>query len=397
VDELIRHKMHEALDVEQPDSRLRSRILSSLPAGELPKRWVGRLSFRWAGGLVAALLAVAVVAGLLYSRAALSPPHSTGTAAPPVVYIQRSPGWQLIDWTGKAQGLIGSEQVGNPYQSPDGSRVAWQPQGDWQVVDRKGKVLSHLDLSRSRSIAWADDSSGLCVIRQLNDNQPPGAGPYVLDFVSATSGASKMIASFTIGMGPDIAACSPTSGRVVIVSASGFKDPRTMQEVITFGALRVIDLKTGTVAFSQAFPVSNRSSEVNWIVVSHDGAFAALQTETETRIVDLTSGRVVLTMDSLVPWSFSWDDARLAVGAGPIQSRGEVVDISNGHLLWTDSVAGRVTQGAVAEPGAGDLMLFVTTGEFTDLVVVTASGAYRTIAKNVFPVQIGPCPNCSAL
>jgi len=182
----------------------------------------------------------------------------------------------------------------------------------------------------------------------------------------------------------------------VIVSASGYKDPKTMQQVITFGELRVIDLKTGTVAFSEAFPLGSRSSEVNWVAVSHDGAFAALQTETATRIVDLTTGRVVRTMDALVPWSFSWDDTRLALGAGPTQKRGEVVDISNGHLLWTDSVTERVTQGAIAEPGAGELMLFVTSGELTDLVVVSASGAYRTIEKNVFTAQVGPCPSCSA-
>jgi streptogramin lyase len=79
VEELIRDRMHEALEVEQPDNRLRSRILSSLPADDLPKPRVSRRSFRWAGGLVAALLAVAIVAGLLYSRAALRPPHSTAT------------------------------------------------------------------------------------------------------------------------------------------------------------------------------------------------------------------------------------------------------------------------------------------------------------------------------
>lgn len=318
-------------------------------------------------------------------------------AALPVVYVQRSAGWQPIDWTGKAQGLIGSGGVGIPYQSPDGSRVVWQPQGDWQAVDRKGKVLSHLDLSRSRSIAWADDSSGLCVVRQLSDNQPPGAGPYVLDFVSAISGKSTLIASFTTGMGPDIAACSPTSDRVVIVSASGFKDPRTMERMITFGDLRVIDLKTGTVAFSQTFPAGGRSSEVSWIIVSHDGAYAALQTENELTIEDLTNGRVVRTMDSLAPWSFSWDGTRLAVDGGPVKNRGEIIEVATGRVLWTDSVPGRVTQGAVAEPGgAAELMLFVTTGEFNDLVVVSASGAYRMIAKNVFTAQIGPCPSCSA-
>ena len=342
-----------------------------------------------------AVFALGAVTALLSAACQSSPAPTARSARSPVVYVQQSPGWQLIDWTGKSQGLIGSEHVGIPYQSPDGSRVAWQPQGDWQVVDQKGKVLSHLDLSRSRSIAWADDSSGLCVVRQLSDNQPPGAGPYVLDFVSATSGESKIIASLTIGMGPDLAACSPTSGRVVIVSATGYKDPKTMQRVIRFGELRVFDLKTGAIMFSQAFPIGTRSSEVSWIAVSHDGASAALLTATETRVVDLTTGRVVRTMDPVVPWSFSWDDARLAVGSGPIQSRGEVVDISNGHVLWTDSIAERVTQGTLAEPGAGELMLFGTSGELTDLVVVLASGAYRTIAKNVFTAQVGPCPSCS--
>jgi hypothetical protein len=265
------------------------------------------------------------------------------------------------------------------------------------VVDGKGKVLSQLDLSRSRSIAWADDSSGLCVVRQLTDNQPPGAGPYVLDFVSATSGESKMIASFTIGMGPDVVACSQISGRVVIPSASGFKDPRTLQQVITFGDLRVIDLKTGTVTFSQAFPVGSRSSDVSSITVSRDGSSAALQTENEMTIEDLTNGRVVRTMGALVPLSFSWDGARLAVDGGGVTNRGEIIEVATGRVLWTDSVAGRVTQGAVAEPRAGELMLFVTTGELTDLVVVAASGAYRgTIAKNVFTAQVGPCPSCSA-
>jgi hypothetical protein len=218
----------------------------------------------------------------------------------------------------------------------------------------------------------------------------------VLDFVSGTSGESKTIASFTIGMGPDIAACSPIAGRVVVVSASGFKDPRTMQLVITFGNLRVIDLKTGTVAFSQVFSVGRRSSEVSSITVSHDGAFAALQTENELTIEDLTNGRVISTMGALVPLSFSWDGARLAVDGGGGTNRAEIVEAATGRVSWRDPVVGRVTQGAVAEPEAGELMLFVTTGELTDLVVVSSNGAYRTIANNVFPAQVGPCPSCSA-
>jgi hypothetical protein len=343
-------------------------------------------------GVVTLLGAACQSSGVPAARAT----DSESSTPAPVVYVQQSQGWELIDWTGKAHGLIGSDRVGNPYQSPDGSRVLWQPESDWQVVDRNGSVLSHIDLTQSRSIAWADDSSGLCVVRQVTDDQAPGAGAYVLDFVSATSGQSRRIASFTIGMGPDIAACSPSSGRVVITSARGFKDPKTLQMVVAFGDLRVLDLRTGAVAFTETLAVGKPSSEVSRIAVSHDGAFAALETATETSIVDLAGGRVVRTLGAVAPSSFSWDDARLAVDAGPTESTGQVIDIATGHVVWIDSVAGRVTQGAMGEPGANDLMLFVTSGQLDDLLVISPNGADHTIATNVFTAQVGPCPDCSA-
>jgi hypothetical protein len=92
-----------------------------------------------------------------------SRPHSTA----PVVYFQRAPvtGWQAIDWTGKLHGSVGSDQVGNPYQSPDGSGLLWDPNGAWQIVNRTGHVLSLADMTDSRGLAWADDSSGMCILR----------------------------------------------------------------------------------------------------------------------------------------------------------------------------------------------------------------------------------------
>lgn len=47
--------------------------------GRRPARGFDKPSFQWASGLVAALIAVAIVAGLLYSRTALKPPHSQAT------------------------------------------------------------------------------------------------------------------------------------------------------------------------------------------------------------------------------------------------------------------------------------------------------------------------------
>jgi sugar lactone lactonase YvrE len=86
VDELIRSKMHEALDVEQPAADLRSRVLSSLPANEPRIRHVWTLSAQWAPGFIAVLLAIAVVVGLIYVGGALTPFIPGGQlrhAAPP--------------------------------------------------------------------------------------------------------------------------------------------------------------------------------------------------------------------------------------------------------------------------------------------------------------------------
>lgn len=73
MDELIRSSMHEALDVVQPDGGLRARVLSSLPAGVGSARRLRAPGRDWTLGAVAVLLAVAVVAALLYAR----PPRAT--------------------------------------------------------------------------------------------------------------------------------------------------------------------------------------------------------------------------------------------------------------------------------------------------------------------------------
>ena len=80
MDDLIRTRMHEALGVEAPDPGLRARVMSSLPVRERPVRRIRLSSLRWTSGLVAALLALAVIAGLVYSRnsSELHGPAGTG-------------------------------------------------------------------------------------------------------------------------------------------------------------------------------------------------------------------------------------------------------------------------------------------------------------------------------
>jgi hypothetical protein len=81
MDDLIRIRVHEALDVELPDPGLRSRVIGSLPTDDRPLRGAG-WSFQWIGGFVTALLAVAIIAGLMYSRGTLSLHGATSPASP---------------------------------------------------------------------------------------------------------------------------------------------------------------------------------------------------------------------------------------------------------------------------------------------------------------------------
>ncbi len=72
MDELIRSRLHDALDIEPPPPYLRSRIISSLPAAERPIRRPAP-SFLWARPWVAAMLAAAVIAGFIYVGRAIGP------------------------------------------------------------------------------------------------------------------------------------------------------------------------------------------------------------------------------------------------------------------------------------------------------------------------------------
>src|ERR1700730_9806945 len=81
--------MHEALDVEQPDVHMRSRVLASIPIDRPRARRSWTFSGQWAGGLVAGLLAIAVVAGLVYEH---SGRNVLGPTAPPPLRLQAPEG-----------------------------------------------------------------------------------------------------------------------------------------------------------------------------------------------------------------------------------------------------------------------------------------------------------------
>ena len=85
MEELIRDRIHEALELEPTPPSLRSRVMDSLPVAE--RRGTGqppRLSVQWAAGAVATLLAIAIIAGFLLSRGLTPVLPVRHNPAPPV-------------------------------------------------------------------------------------------------------------------------------------------------------------------------------------------------------------------------------------------------------------------------------------------------------------------------
>lgn len=123
MDELIRSRMHEALDVEQPDSRLRSRVIASLPADEPVTRRVWVPDGQWVVGAVAVLLTIALIAAALYLRSGLIPArHGPGPLPKPVPAVN----------------------------SPEG--IAVGPDGSVYVSDYDGGYVFRIRPDRTRSI-----------------------------------------------------------------------------------------------------------------------------------------------------------------------------------------------------------------------------------------------------
>lgn len=328
------------------------------------------------------------------SRSAATP-TPTPASTVPVVYFERPPSdaWQAVDWNGTLHGLLPVQGIGTgigiPQQSPDGSRLLWPTNDVYELLDRRGQLLSVPDLSTNRGVTWADDSSGICTL----DYTTPTGHSYRLDFKPATGG-SRTIATFSTAVGPDIAACSPKAGLVVVTTATGYKDPATELRRVTFGELLVIDFKSGNVLHRQAFPVGPASTVISSVAVSHDGALAALGTQTYTTVVNLASGQTVARFRGVTALAFSWDGTLLAVATN--LNHGELLRPATGQVVWSDPQASRFAQGGAPNPEGSDVMFLLTTGSLDDLFVVAAGGATRIVARDVFVGELVPCADCSA-
>jgi sugar lactone lactonase YvrE len=199
MDELIRDSIHDALDAEPTPAGLRTRVIGSVPMHDRTERRSQRPPFQPAGqfaaGFVAALLAVAVIAGLLYSRHAIGLPNQAvgghpassarlispeGIAVAPdgSVYVsdydgnrvfRLLPGGHLVSVAGGGVGGDGQANKANLWGpnalAIDGQGnlyVATSPGGAVRRIDRQGFMSTVTTLYGPQGMAF--DSAGVLYV-----------------------------------------------------------------------------------------------------------------------------------------------------------------------------------------------------------------------------------------
>lgn len=157
MDELIRGKMHDALDAIEPPPALRA--LHSIPAERgATARASQPVRFEWALGVIAALLALAIISGLLYTRglhqlvpgnpvvAPTTPPRPVSGMISPIV------GWSL-------------GPAGHVFRTADGGRT-------WKDVTPAGYASSFVApffMDAGRAWITGDAGSTGTVVFRTND------------------------------------------------------------------------------------------------------------------------------------------------------------------------------------------------------------------------------------
>jgi len=171
VDELIRDRMHDALDVEPPPG-LRARVIASVPMYDRTRRSPRRPRFQWAGqwamGFVATVLAVAVIAGLMYvgqtirtlnlghgptpaSPARLISPEGIAIAPDGTVYVSdyvEDRVFRLLPaggYTSIAGGGVGGDGPASQAWLNHPSALAVDSQGNLFIADSIGGTVRRVD------------------------------------------------------------------------------------------------------------------------------------------------------------------------------------------------------------------------------------------------------------
>lgn len=257
MDEQFRTKIHEALDVEQADSRLRSRVMSSLPMDAGTERRVDRRSFQWAGGFVAALLAVAIVATLLFTARSLQSKQTV--PGNPVPTSSKS--------VGQRPGFILLEHFGN---AADGTQLADTGQTHLWLVKADGSHLHELapgqpELGKGPA-AWSPDGRHIAFESSCNaESRCLPSAPVLIYETDINGTPPQLISTDCVGTGAPcddhFPAYSPDGTRLAFVRLTHGPS----------GVIGIRDLATGKVTLLESTRPGPPTAELGAPAWSPDG------------------------------------------------------------------------------------------------------------------------------
>ena len=374
-------------------------------------RVTDRRSPQWIAGAVAALLAVAIIAGLVavggYRRAhnvpavrpspSASPLHPTAkgpipTGVPVVLYWRTftADGLYAASWSGavyKVPTLPIYE--GLTAQSPDGSRVAL----GFLAYDTTTGAQQPLPFGPNPSVtvSWADDSRHLCLVRVVGGDASPSDISVGLPGSPETK-LARLGVNAQQSPGPTVLSCSYINRKVVVAQVGFGRDTHD---------LWVLNWDTGAVEYHRTFPVPTKYGTVAGIytVASPDAQYVA-ETDAVTgsaTIRRLADDTVVAHLDGEEVHGFSWHGDRVL--ATPRQPNVDlvnsattdpaVIDWRTGKTVW-QSPAGAAFGGRLAaQPGGSGIALDLRSGVNRAIWMIGSDGAGRQVDGDIDALVTG--------
>ncbi|MDQ6877271.1 MAG: hypothetical protein M3082_06145 [Candidatus Dormibacteraeota bacterium] len=378
-----------------------------------PRRHLrGERNLQWLAVAVAALLGIAVVAGLMLTRleqrAGIPGDYGQPPAGVPLLYV-RDPNhatWYIgFDWSGRPRGTVKLPHPLRPGQSlvmaPDGQLFEITPGGKagaGEFLDRLGRRIPGSPPYADGGI-WADDNRHLCLtiadqthIKWTFATQLPGEAPKTVAVVHAATfttttgfrypGPSEA-APIACGIGNDNA--------IVLGTATG----------LVYGALGVgplpvemwfVRLSDGTVINGRRWLLKTGTHLIFWegltthVVTSRDGVYYSGSTfngvYTSSMFTDrppahwsgvigcrpgfVPCGPVAALPPNIGVLGFSADDSLALVTTLPVvagqASVLEVINVRSGQVVWRGQ-GSSVYSGFTAKPGGRDFAIsFGVTG-----------------------------------
>jgi hypothetical protein len=362
--------LREAFDRQQAAMGSLAGARERVMSGALASRDTGgRRPLRLAGGVVAVLLAAAIVGTLVLTRSggrahqavpaatATPSPASSATPAhlthaldvpatqPVILFPDGTDPAQLdgVSWDGRSSGRVGPMDPSYPgiVQNPAGTLY----QSGQDVRDRSGRVVERTANAKAGIGTWADDGQHYC---QVTSPTPPATGsvPGTLA-IGAPGQPLRTVAQVgTVGQQTFVSvdACSVLSDRAV-VAQSGGQGVSTVQ-------VWVVQLSTGRVIWAHSYPntgsatVEVRASRDGQYVAEVSAPFPAGSGPASTTIVGPDGNPVTHVAGGVE--AFSWDGTLAVEGTSP--GAVSVVRWRDGGVVWTGP-AGRTVTSALAEPG----------------------------------------------